>query len=890
MIRVTVNNRGVQAIPLSPVTVGAEGIVAAFLFSDDWAGLAKTAIFRGSGEEVEEIILNNQCVVPPEVLATAGGMLQVGVYGNDGFGTTIRPTIWGVVGRIEDGAISEDAGQTGTTPSWAAQVQNAVQEALTVAQSVRDDADDGDFDGATFTPSVAADGTLSWTNDKEKENPESVNIMGPRGPQGIQGIQGIQGDPFTYDDFTPEQLAGLTGPQGPQGIQGERGLTGATGPQGDPGVVQSVNGKSAAEITLDAGDIGYDSSETYGTGTVGKTLADHAAALDNKVTAVSGKGLSTNDYTTAEKNKLAGIAAGANVNVQVDWNQVDPETDDYIKNKPSNLVLDSSYVHTDNNYSTPEKTKLAGIEDGADKTVTDDTLAVQGKAADAKATGDAIATLNSALTSLSSVTEIIDTASGAIASFPDGSGLPVRSLVAQINPVQDLHGYANPWPAGGGVNKLDPSLVSVYGGTAVGFTWTWDSNTGACTISGTFSGSNAGASFRLLATPSSIRSLKVRGFSSSSNYDGLRWQDGADQIVVDLKNLVYGTSYNIVIYPLVYEGSTAPTAWTPYANLCPISGWTGLSGAVTGFNVWDEETELGGLYTTTGEEFSSTQQIRAKNYVPVVGGETYRMVTTTSPDGVWMMFFDRNKDVITEGLPAFSSANNARKVGNGYYIQMPSNCAYVRFYFQTGYGTTYNHDTSINYPSTDISYHAYTGTPISVSWQDEAGTVYGGTATYNGDGTWTVVAEYVKKSITSFTGLWGNANENGTPVYWSDSDTTHDKTLIDPLKMRSNTLSYSNGNRFSMLLYQYGGDDGGLAAQTFILPSIITTLAEANAWLVDNPTECTFRLATPLTYTITTGELISTLVGQNNIWVDTGDVTVTYQASIKGYIDKVLGQ
>lgn len=34
--------------------------------------------------------------------------------------------------------------------------------------------------------------------------------------------------------------------------------------------------------------------------------------LDTKVDKESGKGLSTNDYTTTEKNKLAGIAAGAN--------------------------------------------------------------------------------------------------------------------------------------------------------------------------------------------------------------------------------------------------------------------------------------------------------------------------------------------------------------------------------------------------------------------------------------------------------------------------------------------------------------------------------------------------------------------------------------------------
>lgn len=37
--------------------------------------------------------------------------------------------------------------------------------------------------------------------------------------------------------------------------------------------------------------------------------------LGGKVDAVSGKGLSTNDYTTTEKNKLSGIASNAQVNV-----------------------------------------------------------------------------------------------------------------------------------------------------------------------------------------------------------------------------------------------------------------------------------------------------------------------------------------------------------------------------------------------------------------------------------------------------------------------------------------------------------------------------------------------------------------------------------------------
>lgn len=40
--------------------------------------------------------------------------------------------------------------------------------------------------------------------------------------------------------------------------------------------------------------------------------------------------------STADKTKLDGIAAGAEVNVQSDWNQSDTTADDFIKNKPTN--------------------------------------------------------------------------------------------------------------------------------------------------------------------------------------------------------------------------------------------------------------------------------------------------------------------------------------------------------------------------------------------------------------------------------------------------------------------------------------------------------------------------------------------------------------------------
>lgn len=58
-------------------------------------------------------------------------------------------------------------------------------------------------------------------------------------------------------------------------------------------------------------------------------------ALDNKVDKVSGKGLSTNDFTSTLKTKLDGIASGAEVNVQSDWSVTDTTSDAFIKNKPT---------------------------------------------------------------------------------------------------------------------------------------------------------------------------------------------------------------------------------------------------------------------------------------------------------------------------------------------------------------------------------------------------------------------------------------------------------------------------------------------------------------------------------------------------------------------------
>ena len=52
--------------------------------------------------------------------------------------------------------------------------------------------------GATFYPDVSADGTISWTNDRELPNPNPVNIKGEKGDKGDKGERGEPGQSGVY--------------------------------------------------------------------------------------------------------------------------------------------------------------------------------------------------------------------------------------------------------------------------------------------------------------------------------------------------------------------------------------------------------------------------------------------------------------------------------------------------------------------------------------------------------------------------------------------------------------------------------------------------------------------------------------------------------------------
>ena len=181
-----------------------------------WDGLNLTATWHipGREEPLRVALMDGDAMdVPPEVTKEA----KDGVLVLAGMAPGVQLASCNVEYHILEQAGIYGGSASEPTPELAAQVLQAVQDARDaakdadqraknaedVANSVREDADNGKFIGP-------------------------VGPEGPVGPQGAQGIQGEKGD-------TGER--GPKGEQGVQGVQGEKGDTGAQGPVGETGPV-----------------------------------------------------------------------------------------------------------------------------------------------------------------------------------------------------------------------------------------------------------------------------------------------------------------------------------------------------------------------------------------------------------------------------------------------------------------------------------------------------------------------------------------------------------------------------------------------------------------------------------------------------------------------------
>ena len=477
-----------------------------------------------------------------------------------------------------------------------------------------------------------------------------------------------------------------------------------------------------------------------------------------------------------------------------------------------------------------------------------------------------------------------DTASGEIASFPDGAdGVPMQSVVVTMEPVQDLHGYDHPWPAGGGKNLL-PCNASVRETTIDGVAWKINDD-GSVSVSGTATAASTmryamdteqrfNGNYKFYVFPGNISTSDFQGGVKI----GAKWfsvyANGTKQNLADADGTLSeawfqvreGKTVNATFYPMIYSAEESdPTAWTPYENLCPISGRTGADIEHTGVNVWDEEWENGRIHATTGENISGNG-IRS-NFIPVVPSTTYYAFRGdyTGASSITLYYYDAEK--------RFISYEN--KFGFGAVFTTPSSARYLRLNIMTSAAVTaYNHDISINYPSTDTAYHAYQGETISVTFPSEAGIVYGCTlGVVSGD----LVVDRAMVDLGTLNWVY---NVSGT-------------------RFDGTTLTNLSANRTACICSQYVAsnvDEGwtnkdkvcciySTRNSVFVKDTAYTDAAEFKAAM--NGVQLCYELADPITYHLTSQE-VRTLLGDNNLWSDAGEMAVTYKADVQLYIDKKL--
>lgn len=185
-------------------------------------------------------------------------------------------------------------------PDIIAQWEDEVQRVKDILLEARDS---GELDGATFTPSVDADGNLSWTNDKGRANPATVNVKGYSPRIIVKEIAG--GKQFVITDYSGSQTVDvLNGKDGKDGTNGTNGTDGENGysPRiivrevtgGHQLVITDYSGSQTVDV-MDGADGQDGAAGTNGTDGVSPTVTVTNITGGHRVTITDKNGAKTFD-------------------------------------------------------------------------------------------------------------------------------------------------------------------------------------------------------------------------------------------------------------------------------------------------------------------------------------------------------------------------------------------------------------------------------------------------------------------------------------------------------------------------------------------------------------------------------------------------------------------
>ena len=209
----------------------------------------------------------------------------------------------------------------------------------------------------------------------------------------------------------------------------------------------------------------------------------------------------------------------------------------------------------------------------------------------------------------------------------------------------------------------------------------------------TFNATTAWAKYESLIKATTVmpNGIGLNFYGDGSSYSG-EWYETKNFNCLDLTQM-FGSDIADYIYSLETATAGAGVAW--FRKLFPNDYYAYDAGTLksvkttahkmVGFNAWDEEWELGG-FEVNGSLSARQDCIRSKNYIPIVGGQTYHIKQGNISDAEWTywVFYDADKSII-----------DGRVTVRGTVVA-PQNALYARFQCQANYGTTYKNDICIN--------------------------------------------------------------------------------------------------------------------------------------------------------------------------------------------------
>ena len=668
---------------------------------------------------------------------------------------------------------------------------------------------------------------------------------------------------------------------------------------------------AAAAASTSAGSAAQSASSASASASAAAGSASSAASSANSASASAGQAASSAQSASGSATQASGSAqAAANSASSASQSATNAA------NKAQEAASKATEAGNAKDAAVTAKNDAATAKNDA-VTAKEAAETAQGKAEDAQAAAEEAAEeATSAVADKAPV--IINTASGEIANFADGADdMPIKKLVGTIVPVQDLHGYENPWPAGGGKNKAKLTPVKSGGASYKNL------SDNSVTV---FSDQTAAAYryylFKLIDSVEALagqtvsfsaKATQVQGASTPGFICRLYNADGTQAVGNTIfektgtnvsqsftlpSEIESGTILGITLYcnsssagssetnfyDIQLELGSTVTTFAPHENICPISGWTGANIPHTGKNLLDINAyeESHGYYNVNGV-FSGSSSYNL--YVVSVKPETTYTISGNFA-GI-TTFWDRNDNFI-------SGINQ----GSGFSktFTTPANCAFVK---KSILITAIDGTQMLELGSTPTEYEPFQGQTLPINWQDEAGTIYSGSITLNEDRSVDVVADMGYGQVTSqyLSGLGtgyigyneGTSALGGAPcvsvrnLFLSNGAAERKsggiKAYCNAFPILFNSTSFSTSQ--NRCLFQVDGVTINSVA-TFI--SAVQTLEQNGSGLF-----VAYELATPQTYHLTDIGQLYTYFGTNNVWIDTGSITeCDYPADTKLYIDNKI--